>query len=298
VIAAETYPSREHASLEEIVELFMARQQRQPARACFAIAGPVSNGRVVATNLSWVVDARRLGKIVGLSDVGLINDLEAIAHGIDELEDSDVVVLHPGTLGAEGNRAIIAAGTGLGEAGAYWDGRRHHPFACEGGHANFGPRTLGETELLTWLLARFDRVSFERVLSGSGLYEIYKLLRDRSRHEEPSGLSEELARHPGPAVIVQHALDGRSALCLEAVDVFVSIYGAEAGNLALKVMARGGVWIGGGIAPRILPRLLEPAFREAFVAKGPMRPLLEGMRVGLILNDRVGLLGAARYALG
>jgi glucokinase len=297
VIAAETYPSRQHAGLEEIVELFMARQQGRPARACFAIAGPVSNGRVVATNLSWVVDARRLGKIVGLSDVGLINDLEAIAHGLDELEDSDVVVLHPGTLGAKGNRAIIAAGTGLGEAGAYWDGRRHHPFACEGGHADFGPRTPRETELLTWLLARFDRVSYERVLSGSGLYEIYRFLRDRSRREEPPGLSEELARRPGPAVIVQHALDGRSELCLEAVDQFVSIYGAEAGNLALKVMARGGVWIGGGIAPRVLPRLLEPAFGEAFVAKGPMRPLLEGMRVGLILNDRVGLLGAARYAL-
>jgi glucokinase len=297
LIAAETYPSRQHASLEEIVELFMARQKGPPARACFAIAGPVSDGRAVPTNLSWVVDAQRLGKIVGLPDVGLINDLEAMAHGLDELQGSDVAVLHPGPPGAEGNRAIIAAGTGLGEAGAYWDGRKHYPFACEGGHTDFGPRTPGEMELLTWLRARFDRVSYERVLSGSGLYEVYKFLRERSRREEPSWLSEELARHPAPAVIVQRALDGRSELCSEAVNQFVSIYGAEAGNLALKVMARGGVWIGGGIAPRILPRMLEPAFREAFLAKGPMRPLLEGMRVGLILNDRVGLLGAARYAL-
>lgn len=295
VIAAKTYPSRQHTGLEEIVELFMAGQHGPPSRACFAIAGPVAGGRAVTTNFPWVVDTLSLGKLLGLADVGLINDLEAIAHGLDELEEKDVAVLDPGRTGVEGNRAIIAAGTGLGEAGAYWDGRQHHPFACEGGHAGFAPRTSIEIDLLRWLLARFDRVSYERVLSGAGLYEIYKFLRDRSGHEEPSWLSEELVLHPAPVVIVQHAFNGRSELCWEAVQQFVSIYGAEAGNLALKIMARGGVWIGGGIAPRVLPQMPR-VFREAFDAKGRMRPLVEGMQVNVILNDRVGLLGAARYA--
>jgi glucokinase len=296
VVATETYPSRQHASLEEIVERFMIGQPAAPKRACFAVAGPVSGGHAVATNLAWSIEARRLGRVVGLKDVDLINDLEAIAHGLCELNEGDVAVLHSGALGVEGNRAIIAAGTGLGEAGAYWDGRQHHPFACEGGHTDFGPRTPGEMELLTRLIAKFERVSYERVLSGSGLHEIYKFLRDRGRGQEPPWLTQEFAEDPPSVVIVRNALDGRSELCLEAVDRFVSIYGAEAGNLALKVMARGGVWIGGGIAPRILPRMRQPAFLEAFLAKGRMRPLLEGMAVRLILNDKVGLMGAARYA--
>jgi glucokinase len=296
LVATRTYPSRRFASLEGIVERFLAEQPGAPKRACFAIAGPVSDGRAIATNLAWTVDSRRLGRVVGVTDVDLINDLEAIAHGLGELEEGDVAVLHPGAPGVEGNRAIIAAGTGLGEAGAYWDGRRHHPFACEGGHTDFGPRTLEEMELLAHLFGRLERVSYERVLSGSGLHEIYTFLRDRGHGQEPSWLTQEFEEDPPPVVIVRNALNGRSKLCLDAVDRFVSIYGAEAGNLALKVMARGGVWIGGGIAPRILLRLREPGFREAFLAKGRMRPLLEGMAVRVILNDRVGLLGAARYA--
>jgi glucokinase len=295
-VATETYPSRLHASLEEIVARFIAEHPAAPKHACFAIAGPVSEGRAVATNLAWHVDARGLGRVVGVTDVHLINDLEAAAHGLDELEDDDVAVLHPGARGAEGNRAIIAAGTGLGEAGAYWDGRRHYPFAGEGGHTDFGPRTPEELDLFARLAASHERVSYERVLSGSGLHEIYKFLRDQDHGQEPSWLTQEFSGDPPPVVIVRNALNRRSKLCLEAVDRFVSIYGAEAGNLALKVMARGGVWIGGGIAPRILPRLRAPAFLEAFCAKGRMRPLLEGMAVRVILNDQVGLLGAARYA--
>src|SRR5687767_7198486 len=154
------------------------------------------------------------------------------------------------TRAAEGNRAIIAAGTGLGEAGAYWDGRQHHPFAAEGGHTDFGARTVDEMELLTRLAAKFGRVSYERLLSGSGLHEIYQFLRERSRRPEPPWLTQEFAEDPPPVVVVRNALDGRSEVCLEAVDQFVSIYGTEAGNLALKVMARGGVLIACGIAPR------------------------------------------------
>lgn len=295
-IATKTYPSRQHASLEEIVERFMAEHPSAPKRACFAIAGPVSEGRAIATNLAWNVDARRLGRVVGLKDVDLINDLEAVAHGLGELDHDDVAVLHPGARGAEGNRAIIGAGTGLGEAGAYWDGREHHPFASEGGHTDFGARTRDEMELLARLAAKFGRVSYERILSGSGLREIYEFLRGRSHRPEPSWLTQEFAEEPAPVVVVRNALNGRSEVCLEAVDHFVSIYGAEAGNLALKVIARGGVWIAGGIAPRILSRMQAPGFLDAFLSKGRMQPLLEGMAVRVILNDKVGLKGAARYA--
>ena len=295
-VATATYPSRQHASLEQIVARFMNGQRATPKRACFAIAGPVSEGRALATNLGWSVEAEHLGRVLGLKDVDVINDLEAIGHGLRELDESDVAVLHAGTIGAEGNRGIIAAGTGLGEAGAYWDGRRHHPFAGEGGHTDFGPRTSVEIELFTRLAAKFGRVSYERILSGSGLREIYEFLRERGHGQEPPWLTQEFAEDPPPVVVVRNALNGRSELCREAVDHFISIYAAEAGNLALKIMARGGVWIGGGIAPRILARMREPAFLEAFVAKGRMRPVLEGMAVRVILNDKVGLMGAARYA--
>lgn len=295
-VTARTYSSRAHVSLEEIVERFLAEIGGRVERACFAVAGPVSEGRVVLTNLGCTLDARHLARAVGLDVVRLINDLEAIAHGLDELTDTDVALLHPGAPGARGNRAIIAAGTGLGEAGAYWDGRAHHPFASEGGHADFGPRTRLEMHLLTALLARHDRVSYERVLSGSGLLELYTFLRDSGRGPQPPWLTEELPREPAPAVIVRAALERGDALCLAAVDLFVSIYGAEAGNLALKLMARGGIWIAGGIAPRILPRMKAPAFLAGFLAKGRMRPLLETMPVRLVLNDMAGLMGAARYA--
>lgn len=295
-IAITRFPSREHASLEEIVEQFLAKVGSPVQRACFAVAGPVSEGRVAATNLAWIVDAGSLARVVGLDMVHLINDLEAIAHGLGELGDAEVALLQAGLSSHEGNRAIIAAGTGLGEAGAYWDGSRHHPFGCEGGHGDFGPRTGIEMELLSYLLRKHDRVSSERLLSGSGLHEIYQFLRDSGRGQEPGWLTEELAKAPPPVVISEAARDGRSDLCRDAVNLFVSLYGAEAGNLALTLMARGGVWIGGGMAPNILPHIRKPLFIDAFLAKGRMRPLLETMPVRLILNDNVGLLGAARQA--
>ena len=291
-VTVRRYPSRGHASLEAIVERFLA----EVARPVEAVAGPVSEGRVILTNLGWTVDAARLARAVRLDTVRLINDLEGITHGLDELADADVALLHPGAPGVQGNRAIIAAGTGLGEAGAYWDLSRHHPFACEGGHGDFGPRTGIEMELLSYLLRKHDRVSFERVLSGSGLHEIYGFFRDSGRGQEPGWLTEELANDPPPVVISRAARDGRSDLCRDAVNLFVSIYGAEAGNLALKLMARGGVWIGGGMAPNILPHIRKPIFMDAFLAKGRMQSLLETMPVRLILNDNVGLLGAARHA--
>lgn len=288
------FPSRQHASLEEIVERFLADVGRPVQRACFAVAGPVREGRVAATNLAWIVDTRSLARVIGLDTVRLINDLEAIAHGLGELGDADVTVLHPGRPGGNGNRAIIAAGTGLGEAGVYWDGRHHHPFASEGGHTDFAPRNGTEMELLSYLLRKHDRVSSERVLSGSGLHEIYRFLRDSGRGQEPEWLTRDLTKEPPPVVITRAAREGLSDLCRDAVTLFVSIYGAEAGNLALKLMANGGVWIGGGIAPNILPHVKTSIFMDAFLAKGRMRALLESMSVRLVQNEEVGLLGAAR----
>jgi glucokinase len=205
-------------------------------------------------------------------------------------------VLNEGERNASGNGAIISAGTGLGEAGLYWDGRKFHPFACEGGHADFAPRTPLDGELFANLRGRFGRVSCERVLSGLGLFHIYEFLRDTKRGSEPANFAAELSQADAPAVITEAALNGTSSRCAQALDLFVSYYGAEAGNLGLKLMATGGVFIGGGIAPKILPKLQQGQFMAAFLDKPPMRPLLETMPVRVILNPLTALLGAAHYA--
>ncbi len=296
LVVEATFPSREHASLETVLRRFVSGQPRPVTLACFGIAGPVRHGRSEATNLPWVVDSRQLARELGLEKVGLINDLEANAYGIAVLGPKDTVVLNAGAPDAEGNAAIISAGTGLGEAGLYWDGRQHRAFATEGGHASFAPRNPLEMDLLRYLLTQFEHVSFERVLSGPGLLNLYRFLRDTGRGEEPVWLADRLRRQDPSAVIAQVALDGESPLCAQALDVFVSLYGAEAGNLGLKVMATGGVYIGGGIAPKILRKLRDATFLEAFTGKGRMKPLLEAMPVRVILNDKTALLGAARYA--
>jgi glucokinase len=207
-----------------------------------------------------------------------------------------LVVLNAGEPNAVGNLALISAGTGLGEAGLHWDRHRHVPFTSEGGHADFAPRDQTEVDLLFYLLRRLKRVSYERVLSGPGLYNIYQFLRDTGRAEEPPSFAE-LLRDEDPApVISRAALDGSPEICVLALDMFVSFYGAEAGNLVLKLMATGGLYIGGGIAPRIIDKLREPAFWTAFTTKGRLSPLLEATPVRVIMNDKTALLGAARLA--
>ena len=295
-LAIETvYRSREYAGLEDIVQAFVAQHRVQPAQACFGIAGPVRAGEVQTPNLPWTVRAATVAGRLGLTTVHLINDLEANAWGVGALGPDDVAVLNTGNP-LPGNAAVIAAGTGLGEAGLYWDGTQHVPFACEGGHADFAPRNSLEFELLTYLAARHDRVSYERVVSGPGLHNIYMFLRDSGRGVETPELAAALLRMDPPAAIGAAALDGTSELASRALDLLVSAYGAEAGNLALKLMAVSGVYVGGGIAPRILARLRTPTFMEAFLAKGRMRRLLEAMPVRVVLNDKAALLGAARFA--
>ena len=296
-VIEETFPSRIHSGLAEIVEQFLSAHKLSPAIACFGIAGPVKNGRGETTNLPWIVDARLLINELRIPTVLLINDLEATAYGVTILEPTELAVLNTGAPDAVGNAAVIAAGTGLGEAGLYWDGQRYHPFATEGGHTDFAPRSPLELELLRFLLAKFERVSYERVLSGPGLVNIYQFLRETGRGDEPAWLAEELRLHDPAAVITQAALAERSALCTQALDLFVSIYGAEAGNLALKMMATGGVFIGGGIAPKILPKLMTPTFMQAFLTKGRMRPVLEATPVRVILHGQTALWGAARCAV-
>lgn len=296
-VVEETFPSRQYASLNEIVRKFVSAKRLPVDQACFGVAGPVINGRSKTTNLAWVVESRSLARELGIKTAGLINDLEANAYGIAELGAKDYVILNEGRKDATGNAAIIAAGTGLGEAGLYWDGARHRPFACEGGHADFGPNNDLQLDLLRYMFKHLGHVSWESVLSGPGLHTIYKFLRDTGRGEEQAPLAEAIQHKDPAAAISQAALKGACGLSVQALDLFVSLYGAEAGNLALKVMATGGVYVGGGIAPKIITKLKDGTFKQAFTAKGRMQPLLEAMPVRVILNDKTALLGAARYAM-
>lgn len=296
-VAMETYASPEHRGLEEIVLAFRARHGQPVEAAALGVAGPVARGRVVTTNLPWVVDAAVLAGVLGLGSVVLMNDLEALAWSLDVLPPASLAELRAGRPAPGGHRAVIAAGTGLGEAAiARVAGGGSLVLASEGGHADFAPRTEREIALLRWLAARHGRASYERVLSGPGLHDAYRFLVETAGGGEPAWLAEELRAGDPAAVISRAALEGRSARCAEALDLFVSVYGAEAGNLALRTLATGGVYLGGGIAPRILPWLERPPFLEAFLDKGRVRPLLEDVPVRVVVDDGAGLLGAARRA--
>jgi glucokinase len=293
----EKYPSRAHRGLCEIVRAFMATETRPVRQACFGIAGPVIDGRVDTPNLPWMVEAADLARELGLPRAWLINDLEANTHGIAALEPSDLAVLSPGEPSATGNIAVISAGTGLGLAGAYWDGVRHHPFAGEGGHADFAPHDALQVELLRHLQRKLGgHVSWERVVSGPGLHALYEFLRDSGRGTEPVWLRDAMKRRDPSAIVSQAGLAGTSELCVRALDLFVRLYGSAAGNHALTLKATGGLYVGGGIAPRIVERMKSGLFMDAFLDKGRLRGMLERIPVRVILNDEAALLGAARYA--
>jgi len=228
----------------------------------------------------------------------MLNDLEAYAYGIDALDSKDFVTLNEGSEDAEGNRAVISARTGLGVAGLYWDGFRHHPFGCEGGHSDFAPRNELEMELLTYLQKKYGRISCERILSGPGIKNIYDFLRDTHKAEEPQSLKDQMAATAdAPALISQLATGGKAPICDQTMSIFVSIYGAETGNVALNFMSTGGIFIGGSVAAKNVPRMKDPIFMQSFLDKGRMVPLLKEMPVTIVLNDDSGLIGAARYTL-
>jgi glucokinase len=296
-VQIEIFPSPQFSGLAEIARKFLSANPKAVDAGCFGLPGAVVNGRVETTNLPWVVDSRQMSSDLGIPSITLINDLFANAHGIALLEESDFVVLNPGVPNTSANRALLSAGTGLGEAGLYADGRGgYHPFPSEGGHCDFAPRTDLEMDLLRYMLGRFEHVSYERVLSGPGLHNIYQFLRETGRGEEPPWLAEQIAQGDPSAAISKSALEGTSAICVQALDIFVSIYGAEAGNLALKMLATGGMYVGGGIAPKIIRKLSSTAFMKAFTAKGRSGALLKDVPVRVITNDKTALLGAGRVA--
>jgi glucokinase len=293
----EVYPSQEFQSLFGILSAFRERHPGEVRAACFGVAGPVREHHARISNLTWEVDGPRLADALGLDRVDVVNDVEAAAHGLSVLAPSDFAVLNEGDPEGGGNQALIASGTGLGEAGLIWEGTRYRPFASEGGHADYAPRTEIEAELLLHLGREYARVSFERVVSGPGLFDIYRFLKRTGRAPEPHWLEEEIREAPDPSpVISRHALSKNSELCVRALEIFVANYGAEAGNLALKLLATAGLFVGGGIAPKILPVLREGGFMSAFLDKGRMRPLLEKIPVRVVTRKETSLLGAALLA--
>jgi glucokinase len=243
LISERVFPSREHSELGEIVNQFLQDSGTRPDAACFGIAGPVRNGRVETSNLPWVIEQSRLAKQIHVPATLLINDLEASAWGIGILAASDMVPLNHISGPAVGNQAVIAPGTGLGEAGLFWDGSRHHVFACEGGHTDFGPQGDLQIELVRFLKARFGHVSYERILSGPGLVNVYEFLRDSGCGKESPELAAALKKGDAAAAISRAALDGTQSLAQQALDLWIAVYGAEAANLALKLMATGGLFL-------------------------------------------------------
>ena len=310
-----SYISGEYDSLEEIIKDFLAKQKlsqlqlSQPeliiASACFGVAGPVNNNYCEVTNLPWIVDAAQIQQQFGWQSVNLLNDLEANAWGIACLDESDFVVLNEGdSLAANkfspeqvsGNVSIIAAGTGLGEAGMFWTGQQHLPFASEGGHTDFSPGTEEEYRLHQFLSKKYNgHVSWERIVSGMGLENLYQFLCYEDDSQPPSWLAQQML-NDAAAAISNAALQAKDKLCVRALDWFVHLYGVEAGNQALKIMSKGGVYLGGGIAPKIINKLQSGEFMQAFCDKGRMQHLLKAMPVKVIMNDKTALYGPALYA--
>ena len=291
----ERYPAKDYSGLEEIVRIFLGADT--VTSACFGVPGPVRDGRLRLTNLPWTLDSRELAQHLKIDHVFLINDLEANGYGVAELKADQIYSLAEGDASQIGNRALIAAGTGLGEGILAWNGRIHVPMPSEGGHSDYAPRNEDEIDLLRYLKQKYNgRISFERVVSGMGLTNIYDFLRDVRGMEEPDWLAERLSTEDPNAVITELALAAKSEICEKALDMFVAAYGAEAGNLALKVLSIGGLYIGGGIAPRILEKLKDGTFMRSFTDKGRLSQLLINMPVRVILESRAALLGAAAYA--
>lgn len=294
-ISIDSYPTLDFPGLPSIIDAFLARHRPSDAdpiaRACFGVAGPVVGDRAELTNVPWRVDAQDVARAFSIATVSLINDLQAMAYAVPVLQGSEVEVLQHGTAVATGNAALIAAGTGLGEALLHNVGGRFIPSPSEGGHADFSARTDREIAVLRDLTRRYGRVDVERVVSGHGLSNIHRVT-----HAGPCAAGINPDEVDSPAEISNAALGHRCDSCVEAFDLFIEAYGAEAGNLALRSVSTGGLFIGGGIAPKILPALTDGRFLRAFRAKAPLEPLLTAMPVRVILNPEAGLIGAAVFA--
>jgi glucokinase len=299
-IRDQKFAAHNFGSLDAVVDAFLSvgsEKREDIVGACFGCPGPVRGGRLKLTNLPWTLDTCDLEKSLEIPNISLINDLEANGYGIPELAPESIFILHEGDPKATGNAGLIAAGTGLGEALLIWDGTKHTPIPSEGGHSDFAARSNREIALLEYLRDTLKgRVSWERVVSGLGIKNVYAFLRDVEKISEPGWLHDRMAAEDPNVVISQCAEDGSSSLCFETMKMFTGAYGAEAGNIALKVLATGGIYLGGGIAPKILQTLRNGTFLQAFLDKGRMSPLLQSIPVRVILDDTCALLGAASYA--
>lgn len=292
----QRYPTSSHTSLNAILREFLGKERGFSA-ACLGVPGVVENGRARPTNIAWGIDSGEIATEFSIPVVSILNDLAANAHGIRELQPDDLAIIQPGTPGVKGNRCVVSPGTGLGEAGLFWDGNRHQVWASEGGHTDFGPRNELEIALLQHLIKIYGHVSAERIVSGMGIENIYHFLRDTGREPELPNIAEEIKTGDVGAVIFSHAEAADCPLCMQTIETFLSTFGAEAGNMALKAMATGGVYLGGGIPVKMLERLRGVGFITAFNDKGRHRSLMESIPVKVILNDNAALLGAARHAM-
>lgn len=300
-LAEAAFPSRRYASLEAVVTDFLRAANHPPIeRAAFGVAGPVVQGRAEITNLPWLLEESALARALNVAHVHLLNDLQSIASAVPVLAPQDIHTLHPGVAVPQSPIAVIAPGTGLGEAFLIWDGAQYRAHPSEGGHTSFAPMNDEQIEMLRFLRTRYDHISYERVCSGIGIPNIYAFYKESGRYAEPPWLAQALAAADDPTpVIVQNAVDRPHdcEICVQTLQMFVSILGEESGNLALKVLATGGVYIGGGIPPRILPALSNGRFMQAFLDKGRFADLLAPVPVHVILNPKVALMGAASYGL-
>ncbi|HCS52225.1 glucokinase [Rubinisphaera sp.] len=294
IIKEQRYVSKDYEGLDVIVRKFLQDNPCEVVSACFGVAGPVDNGKCKTTNLPWMVDEAVLAECVGTKKTRVVNDLEAMAWSVEILDKDDLVCIHKGRE-IDDNRGVIAAGTGLGEAGI-WYGTRYHPFGSEGGHADFSPKSHEEDALLSFLRNKFQNVSWERVLSGPGIENIFEFLVNTYREKPAEHVVEKMKEEIPAAVITAAALARECPACIRTMEMFVGLYGAEAGNLALKLMAFGGMYIGGGIAPKILPLLDSDTFRDAFLRKGRFRDALSRIPIYVIMTSKAPLLGAAHVA--
>ncbi len=293
----QRFHSSAYPGLNAILREFLEDEHRAILAACFGVPGPVKNGRARPTNLTWGVDAAEIAAEFSITCVSILNDLAANAYGIAELKDADFAVIQKGAADAEGNRCVVSPGTGLGEGGLFWDGKKHRVWACEGGHADFAPRNELEVAMLEYLIKQYGHVSCERVASGLGIENIYKFLRDTERGRELPKVAAEMKDGDAGVVISRHAELGGCPMCVQTVEIFLSCLGAETGNMALKAMATGGVYLGGGIPAKMISQIKSVGFTHAFNDKGRLSGLMQSMPVKVILNDQAALLGAARYAL-
>jgi glucokinase len=299
VLAEATLPSRRFPAFSDALLAFleMEPEARSAERACFGLAGPVRRNRCETTNLPWVVEGREIARTLKLPEAPLLNDLEAAAWGLTVLDPNGVRSLHEGNPGVGGNRALLAAGTGLGEAVLVWDGECHHAFATEGGHGDFGPADELQVELWRYLMRQFGHVSWERVASGPGLVSIFRFLLQLEGKPEPEWFEAELREGDAAEAISRHAHDEGCRICGRTLGLFFQMLGAEAGNLALRTLATGGIYLAGGIVFKLLPELMASQFLSAFVAKGRFRSLVQEVPVKVVVDDRLALWGAVAAAL-